>query len=79
MKTSIYGVVLAGTVALGSVVQADELKISHVRPQDTTVDKEIRVFAEAVDKATGGNVTIRVFPALPRTHLFPALITPREH
>ena len=63
MKTSIYGAVLAATIALGGVAQAAELKISHVRPQDTTIDKEVRVFADAVAKATGDDVTIRVFPA----------------
>ncbi len=63
MKTSIYGAVLAATIALGGVAQATELKISHVRPQDTTIDKEVRVFADAVAKATGDGVTIRVFPA----------------
>ena len=63
MKTSIHGVILASTLALAGVAQAAELKISHVRPQDTTIDKEVRVFAEAVDKATGGDLTIRVFPA----------------
>jgi TRAP-type C4-dicarboxylate transport system substrate-binding protein len=63
MKTSIYGAVLAATIALGGVAQAAELKISHVRPQDTTIDKEVRVFADAVAKATGDGVTIRVFPA----------------
>ena len=45
------------------VAQATELKISHVRPQDTTIDKEVKVFADAVAKATGDDVTIRVFPA----------------
>lgn len=63
MKTSIYGAVLAATIALGGVAQATELKISHVRPQDTTIDKEVKVFADAVAKATGDDVTIRVFPA----------------
>lgn len=63
MKTSITGAVLAATLVLGGVAQATELKISHVRPQDTTIDKEVKVFADAVAKATGDDVTIRVFPA----------------
>lgn len=63
MKTSITGAVLAATLVLGGVAQAAELKISHVRPQDTTIDKEVKVFADAVAKATGDDVTIRVFPA----------------
>ena len=60
MKTSIYGAIFAATLVWGGVAQATELKISHVRPQDTTIDKEVKVFADAVAKATGGDVTIRL-------------------
>jgi len=63
MKIAITGAVLAATLVAGAAAQATELKISHVRPQDTTIDKEVKVFADAVAKATGDDVTIRVFPA----------------
>ncbi len=42
---------------------AADLKMSHVRPQDATIDVELRAFAAAVSEATGGDVNINMFPA----------------
>ncbi|WP_321335753.1 TRAP transporter substrate-binding protein DctP [uncultured Cohaesibacter sp.] len=50
-------------LALASVASAATLKMSHVRPQDTTIDKELRAFSEEVAKATDGSVKIKIFPA----------------
>ncbi|MBK5933724.1 C4-dicarboxylate ABC transporter [Rhodovulum imhoffii] len=50
-------------MALMPAAEAATLKLSHVRPQDTTVDKELRVFAQQVEAATGGEISIRLFPA----------------
>jgi TRAP-type C4-dicarboxylate transport system substrate-binding protein len=50
-------------VALGSMAGAADLKMSYVRPQDATIDKELRAFSEAVNTATSGDVTIEIFPA----------------
>jgi TRAP-type C4-dicarboxylate transport system substrate-binding protein len=45
------------------MASAADLKMSHVRPQDATIDVELRAFAEKVDAATGGDVQITLFPA----------------
>ncbi|WP_377067492.1 TRAP transporter substrate-binding protein DctP [Roseovarius ramblicola] len=50
-------------VALGTMAGAADLKMSHVRPQGATIDKELRAFSEQVAEATGGDVSINVFPA----------------
>jgi TRAP-type C4-dicarboxylate transport system substrate-binding protein len=52
---------IALTVAAGA--QAADLKISHVRPQGATVDKDIHALADAVNKATDGDLNLRVFAA----------------
>lgn len=48
--------------AVGSV-QAETLKLSHVRPQDTAIDKDANWFADAVNKATGGEIEVKIYPA----------------
>jgi len=63
MKHFMLGTATAALLALGSIASAADLKMSHVRPQDTTVDVELRAFAEKVDAATGGDVKISLFPA----------------
>ncbi|HAC49484.1 MAG TPA: C4-dicarboxylate ABC transporter, partial [Sulfitobacter sp.] len=42
---------------------AETLKMSHVRPQDATIDVELRSFAASVAEATSGSVEIQLFPA----------------
>jgi TRAP-type C4-dicarboxylate transport system substrate-binding protein len=54
---------LVAALVVGGVAQATELKISHVRPQDTTIDNELKAFAETVAEATDGDVTLRIFAA----------------
>lgn len=58
-------VVLATSAMIGltSSAQAAELKMSHVRPQGATIDVELRDFASKISEATGGDVTIEIFPA----------------
>jgi len=63
MKHFMLGTATAALLALGSIASAADLKMSHVRPQDTTIDVELRAFAEKVDAATGGDVKISLFPA----------------
>ncbi|MBS0124085.1 TRAP transporter substrate-binding protein DctP [Thetidibacter halocola] len=53
----------AALFALAGIANAADLKMSHVRPQDATIDKELRAFAAQVDTATGGDVKIEIFPA----------------
>lgn len=62
MKTKFIATALATLLAVSPAL-AETLKISHVRPQDATVDVELRAFAEAVKSATGGNVELELFPA----------------
>jgi TRAP-type C4-dicarboxylate transport system substrate-binding protein len=50
-------------MAITGAAGAADLKMSHVRPQDATIDKELRAFAAEVSEATGGDVTIEIFPA----------------
>lgn len=57
------GIMLACAALLATGAQAKTLKISHVRPQDTAVDKDLRWFSAELDKATGGKVTSKIYPA----------------
>ena len=50
-------------IALSSVASAATLKMSHVRPQGTTIDNELKAFGENVAKATDGSVKIKIFAA----------------
>lgn len=63
MKHFMLGTATAALLALGSIASAADLKMSHVRPQDATIDVELRAFAKKVDAATGGDVKITLFPA----------------
>lgn len=58
---------IAGTIALtaglATLAEATTLQLSHVRPQDTAIDRDARAFAEDVAKATDGDLTVRLFPA----------------
>ena len=63
MKHMMLATAAAALMALTPIAQAQELRMSHVRPQDATIDVELRAFAEAVSEATGGDLTIELFPA----------------
>ena len=54
---------LAAAIAFASPVEAARLKISHVRPQGTTIDNELKDFAAALEKATDGGVKLKIFAA----------------
>jgi len=62
MKTRFLATALATLMAVSPAI-AETLKMSHVRPQDATVDVELRAFAKSVSEATGGEVEIQLFPA----------------
>lgn len=53
--------VIAATSAF--TAQAEELKLSHIRPEGAQVDTDIRAFTKAVTEATGGDLTFRIYPA----------------
>lgn len=54
---------LAIMLGLAGQVHAETLRLSHVRPQGTSVDKDLTVFAEEVEKATNGKLKIKLYPA----------------
>jgi len=62
MKTRFLATALATLMAVSPAI-AETLKMSHVRPQDATIDVELRAFAKSVSEATGGEVDIQLFPA----------------
>ncbi len=63
MKHAFLTTATAALMALGSYASAADLKMSHVRPQDATIDVELRAFSDAVSEATGGEVSVNLFPA----------------
>lgn len=63
MRHSLFTAATAALLALSPVAQAQDLRMSHVRPQDATIDVELRAFAAAVAAATADTVRITVFPA----------------
>lgn len=63
MRHILTGTAAAALMAIAGLAGAAELKMSHVRPQDATIDKELRAFAAQVSEATGGDVTVEIFPA----------------
>lgn len=62
-RTAFLTAAVAAVVAFAGVGQAANLKISHVRPQGATIDKELKTFAENVDEATGGDVSMKIYAA----------------
>ncbi|MBM1817968.1 TRAP transporter substrate-binding protein DctP [Pseudosulfitobacter pseudonitzschiae] len=62
MKKKLLATALTTLMAVTPVF-AETLKMSHVRPQDATIDVELRSFAASVAEATDGAVEIQLFPA----------------
>ncbi|MCV6610547.1 MAG: TRAP transporter substrate-binding protein DctP [Amphritea sp.] len=62
-KSLLTSALLAASMALTSVAEAAELKISHIRPQGATIDVELQELASDIDKATGGDVQLKIFAA----------------
>jgi len=66
MKTKcrlIFLVMIACALSLTGIVQAKTLKISHVRPQDTAIDKDLRWFSETLESESGGKIKTKIYPA----------------
>lgn len=63
MKHTILATAAAALMAFTPMAEAQELKMSHVRPQGATIDVELKAFAEAVNAATGGDVSVNIFAA----------------
>ena len=64
-KTFVFrvGLALACAALLATSVQAKTLKISHVRPQDTAIDKDLRWFSETLAKASDSKIKTKIYPA----------------
>ena len=56
-------VMILCVICLAGVVQAKTLKISHVRPQDTAIDKDLRWFSETLNTTSGGKIKTKIYPA----------------
>ncbi|WP_104020058.1 TRAP transporter substrate-binding protein DctP [Roseovarius nitratireducens] len=63
MKHTMLATAAAALMALTPMAEAQDLKMSHVRPQGATIDVELRAFSEAVKEATGGDVSVNIFAA----------------
>src|SRR6056297_1032596 len=63
MKHTMLATAAAALMALTPMAEAQDLKMSHVRPQGATIDVELKAFAEAVGEATGGDVSVNIFAA----------------
>lgn len=63
MKKLLISTTAIALLSLSGLAQAQELSLSHVRSQGATVDVELNEFAQDVDEATNGDVTIKIFPA----------------
>lgn len=62
-KSFLTTAVLASTLALTSIAEAAELKISHIRPQGATIDVELKELSADIEKATGGDLSLKIFAA----------------
>ncbi|WP_028584758.1 TRAP transporter substrate-binding protein DctP [Desulfogranum mediterraneum] len=56
-------VLLACSLCCLGAVQAKTLKISHVRPQDTAIDKDLRWFSETLKSTSDGKLKAKIYPA----------------
>ncbi|MDC7217650.1 MAG: TRAP transporter substrate-binding protein DctP [Spirochaetales bacterium] len=62
---SVYGmmVLLVCMFFLAGTAQARTWKISHVRPQGTAIDEDLRWFSTNLKEASGGKLKTKVYPA----------------
>ena len=59
-------VVMGLTLLAGVALAADKSytwKIAHIRPQGSTIDKELKKLSEDLKAATGGRITINIYGA----------------
>ena len=60
---TVSAAMFAGVLSVSAIAEAATLKISHIRPQGTIVDTELKEFAGNVEKATEGDVKVKIFAA----------------
>ena len=63
MKKLVHTAAALACVGTAGLAHGVDLKMSHVRPQGTTVDVELNAYADTVREATDGEVNIEIFPA----------------
>jgi len=56
-------VLLASIAMMVGSIQAKTLKISHVRPQGTAIDKDLHWFSDTLKEASGGKLKTKIYPA----------------
>jgi len=59
---SIFVLVASMTLVAGSL-HAKTLKISHVRPQGTAIDKDLHWFSDTLKDLSGGKIKTKIYPA----------------
>jgi TRAP-type C4-dicarboxylate transport system substrate-binding protein len=59
---SVFVLVASMALVAGSV-QAKTLKISHVRPQGTAIDKDLHWFSDTLKEVSGGKMKTKIYPA----------------
>jgi TRAP-type C4-dicarboxylate transport system substrate-binding protein len=64
-KTRIFSlfVFVAAIALIASGAQAKTWKISHVRPQDTAIDKDLKWFSETLKEKSGGKMKTKIYAA----------------
>jgi len=64
-KQLIYSLmmVIAAVALVTTGVDARTWKVSHVRPQDTAIDKDLKWFSETIKEKTGGKIKTKLYPA----------------
>lgn len=55
--------ILVCMVILAGTAQARTWKISHVRPQGTAIDNDLRWFSKALKEESGGKIKTKIYPA----------------
>jgi TRAP-type C4-dicarboxylate transport system substrate-binding protein len=56
-----YVLLIILAVFLTGAVQAKTLKISHVRPKDTAIYKDLRWFSDTLAKTSGGKMKTKIW------------------
>lgn len=61
--TSRSAVIAAASLAFTAAASASELRFSHMMPPDHYFDQDAKAWAEALREASGGEISVTIFPA----------------
>ena len=56
-------ILVASMALMAGSIQAKTLKISHLRPQGTAIDTDLRWFSDTLKEASGGKIKTKLYPA----------------